>query len=190
MGTGHEAVGKAQQTGEVDRVSEVPPSGVPPPSASAQPGESILQKKGQPIPRLPEPPAANDGAGSPMEISALKAIDLDDMIQRLLDAAYAGKVTKTVCLKNAEIFAICSAAREVFLSQPALLELAPPVKIVGDIHGQYTDLIRMFEMCGFPQLKLPIPGRLRRSRQAKLGDNPTADVLQAQVPRELLSPPR
>jgi serine/threonine-protein phosphatase PP1 catalytic subunit len=149
-GLGHEGVGKAQQTGEVDRVSEVPPSGVPPPSASAQPGESILQKKGQPIPRLPEPPAANDGAGSPMEISALKAIDLDDMIQRLLDAAYAGKVTKTVCLKNAEIFAICSAAREVFLSQPALLELAPPVKIVGDIHGQYTDLIRMFEMCGFP----------------------------------------
>ncbi|UPX13835.1 Protein-serine/threonine phosphatase [Ascochyta rabiei] len=150
VGHGHEAVGKAQQTGEVDRVSEVPPSGVPPPSASTQPGESILQKKGQPIPRLPEPPTANDGAGSPMEISALKAIDLDDMIQRLLDAAYAGKVTKTVCLKNAEIFAICSAAREVFLSQPALLELAPPVKIVGDIHGQYTDLIRMFEMCGFP----------------------------------------
>ncbi|KAG9200824.1 hypothetical protein G6514_006680 [Epicoccum nigrum] len=151
VGTGqHDAVEKAQQTGEVDRVSEVPPSGVPPPSASAQPGESILQKKGQPIPRLPEPPAANDGAGSPMEISALKAIDLDDMIQRLLDAAYAGKVTKTVCLKNAEIFAICSAAREVLLSQPALLELAAPVKIVGDIHGQYTDLIRMFEMCGFP----------------------------------------
>ncbi|KAJ4992708.1 Serine/threonine-protein phosphatase PP-Z [Stagonosporopsis vannaccii] len=150
VGTGHEAVEKAQQTGEVDRVSEVPPSGVPPPASSAQPGESILQKKGQPIPRVPEPPAANDGAGSPMEISALKAIDLDDMIQRLLDAAYAGKVTKTVCLKNAEIFAICSAAREVFLSQPALLELAPPVKIVGDIHGQYTDLIRMFEMCGFP----------------------------------------
>nr|GFD57978.1 hypothetical protein [Tanacetum cinerariifolium] len=64
VGTGHhEAVEKAQQTGEVDRVSEVPPSGVPPPSASAQPGESILQKKGQPIPRLPDPPAANDGAG-------------------------------------------------------------------------------------------------------------------------------
>ncbi|KAL6712361.1 serine/threonine protein phosphatase Pzh1 [Coniothyrium glycines] len=150
LGTGHEGISKAQQTGEVDHVSDVPPSGVPLPLASAQPGESILQKKGQPIPRLPEPPAPTDGSGSPMEISALKSMDLDDMIQRLLDAAYAGKVTKTVSLKNAEIFAICSAAREVFLSQPALLELAPPVKIVGDIHGQYTDLIRMFEMCGFP----------------------------------------
>jgi serine/threonine-protein phosphatase PP1 catalytic subunit len=150
VGTGHEHVDRAQRTGEVDHVSDAPPSGVPPTSTTAQPGESILTKKGQPIPRNPEPPAANDGAGSPMETSALKPADLDDMIQRLLDAAYAGKITKTVCLKNAEIFAICSAAREVFLNQPALLELAPPVKIVGDIHGQYTDLIRMFEMCGFP----------------------------------------
>lgn len=147
---GHEAITEAQQTGEVDHVSDAPPTGVSPPLASAQPGESILQKKDQPIPRVPDPPAATDGSGSPMEISALKSMDLDDMIQRLLDAAYAGKVTKTVSLKNAEIFAICSAAREVFLSQPALLELSSPVKIVGDIHGQYTDLIRMFEMCGFP----------------------------------------
>ena len=150
QGTAHEGVSKAQETGEVDHVSDIPPSGASVPLASAQPGESILQKKDHPIPRIPEPPAANDGQGSPMEISALKSMDLDDMIQRLLDAAYAGKVTKTVSLKNAEIFAICSAAREVFLSQPALLELSAPVKIVGDIHGQYTDLIRMFEMCGFP----------------------------------------
>lgn len=76
--------------------------------------------------------------------------DIDDMIARLLDAGYSGKVTKSVCLKNAEITAICQAAREVFLSQPTLIELSPPVKIVGDVHGQYSDLIRLFEMCGFP----------------------------------------
>jgi len=150
LGSGHGSINKAQQSGEVDQVSDAPPSGVPPPSSTQQPGESILQKKDQPIPRIPDAPSATDGTGSPMEISALKSMDLDDMIQRLLDAAYTGKVTKTVCLKNAEIFAICSAAREVFLSQPALLELSAPVKIVGDVHGQYTDLIRMFEMCGFP----------------------------------------
>ncbi|PVH90876.1 serine/threonine-protein phosphatase PP-Z [Periconia macrospinosa] len=150
LGTGHSAVNKAQRTGEVDHVSDAPPSGMPLPAASAQPGEPILQRKDQVIPRIEQPSTSGDGAGSPMEISALKTIDLDDMIQRLLDAAYTGKVTKTVCLKNAEITAICSAAREVFLNQPALLELAAPVKIVGDVHGQYTDLIRMFEMCGFP----------------------------------------
>ena len=80
----------------------------------------------------------------------IKPFDIDDMIQRLLDAGYAGKVSKSLCLKNTEIVAICQAARESFLSQPTLVELSPPVKIVGDVHGQYSDLIRLFEMCGFP----------------------------------------
>ena len=80
----------------------------------------------------------------------LKPFDVDDMIQRLLEVGYTGKVSKSLCLKNTEITAICLAAREVFLSQPALIELSPPVKIVGDVHGQYSDLIRLFEMCGFP----------------------------------------
>ncbi|PFH54458.1 hypothetical protein AMATHDRAFT_134879 [Amanita thiersii Skay4041] len=80
----------------------------------------------------------------------LKPLDIDDMIQRLLDVGYTGKVSKSLCLKNNEIVAICTAARDVFLSQPTLVELSPPVKIVGDVHGQYSDLIRLFEMCGFP----------------------------------------
>lgn len=42
------------------------------------------------------------------------------------------------------------AAREIFMSQPTLVELTPPVKIVGDVHGQFGDLIRLFEMCGLP----------------------------------------
>ncbi|KAJ3815966.1 Metallo-dependent phosphatase-like protein [Lentinula lateritia] len=80
----------------------------------------------------------------------LKPFDVDDMIQRLLDVGYTGKVSKSLCLKNTEITSICLAARDVFLSQPTLVELSPPVKIVGDVHGQYSDLIRLFEMCGFP----------------------------------------
>ncbi|KAF9324136.1 hypothetical protein BG006_000828 [Podila minutissima] len=84
-----------------------------------------------------------DGKGS-------KSVDVDDMISRLLDAGYSGKISKSVCLKNSEILFICQQARDVFLSQPTLIELNAPVKIVGDIHGQYTDLLRLFEMCGFP----------------------------------------
>ncbi|KAG6336674.1 hypothetical protein ID866_2421 [Astraeus odoratus] len=80
----------------------------------------------------------------------MKQFDVDDMIQRLLDVGYTGKVNKSLCLKNAEIVAICQTARDIFLSQPTLVELSPPVKIVGDVHGQYSDLIRLFEMCGFP----------------------------------------
>lgn len=79
-----------------------------------------------------------------------QAFDVDDMIQRLLDVGYTGKVSKSLCLKGTEITAVCIAARDIFLSQPTLIELSPPVKIVGDVHGQYSDLIRLFEMCGFP----------------------------------------
>ncbi|KAJ1678838.1 serine/threonine protein phosphatase Pzh1 [Spiromyces aspiralis] len=79
-----------------------------------------------------------------------KQFNIDDMIFRLLEAGFSGKVSKTVCLRNSEIIAVCHAAREVFLAQPTLLELAAPVKITGDIHGQYTDLLRLFDKCGFP----------------------------------------
>lgn len=79
-----------------------------------------------------------------------KPIDIDETIQKLLDAGYAAKRTKNVCLKNSEIAQICEKAREIFLAQPALLELSPSVKIVGDVHGQYADLLRLFTKCGFP----------------------------------------
>jgi hypothetical protein len=39
---------------------------------------------------------------------------------------------------------------QVFLAQPALLELSAPISVCGDIHGQYHDLLRIFEMNGFP----------------------------------------
>ncbi|KAJ2674428.1 serine/threonine protein phosphatase Pzh1, partial [Coemansia spiralis] len=79
-----------------------------------------------------------------------KQFSVDDMIFRLLDAGFSGKVTKSVCLRNSEIIAVCQAAREVFLAQPTLLQLAAPVKITGDIHGQYSDLLRLFDKCGYP----------------------------------------
>lgn len=95
-----------------------------------------------------EPMSASNGGAAGKD--KIRQLDVDDMIQRLLDVGYTGKVSKSLCLKNAEIVAICQAAREVFLNQPTLIELSPPVKIVGDVHGQYSDLIRLFEMCGFP----------------------------------------
>ncbi|EFW15837.1 serine/threonine protein phosphatase Pzh1 [Coccidioides posadasii str. Silveira] len=157
LGRGHENVNAAQRSGEVDHVSEAPPTGAGQSIVSQKPGESILIKRDNMInPVLRDlngsSPSESIGMnGSPgMGIGSLKSIDVDDMITRLLDAGYSAKVTKAVCLKNAEIIAICAAVREVLLSQPALVELSAPVKIVGDVHGQYTDLIRLFEMCGFP----------------------------------------
>lgn len=57
---------------------------------------------------------------------------------------------KVVNMTENEVRALCLKSREIFLSQPILLELEAPLKICGDIHGQYTDLLRLFEYGGFP----------------------------------------
>ncbi len=36
------------------------------------------------------------------------------------------------------------------MSQPVLLELEAPIKICGDVHGQYYDLLRILEFGGYP----------------------------------------
>lgn len=74
---------------------------------------------------------------------------LDDIVGRLLEGGRSGG-GKQVQLSEAEIRQICVEARRVFLSQPNLLQLRAPIKVCGDIHGQYVDLIRIFERGGFP----------------------------------------
>ncbi|XP_062084843.1 serine/threonine-protein phosphatase PP1 [Humulus lupulus] len=71
---------------------------------------------------------------------------LDDILRRLLE----GKGGKQVQLSEGEIRQLCVNARQVFLSQPNLLELHAPIRICGDIHGQYLDLLRLFEYGGYP----------------------------------------
>ncbi|XP_008462714.1 serine/threonine-protein phosphatase PP1-like isoform X1 [Cucumis melo] len=100
---------------------------------------------------------------------------LDDIINRLLEVR--GRVGKQVQLSESEIRQLCQVSREIFLQQPNLLELEAPIKICGfplvkwsivdepeevfmwtenanadtcDIHGQYSDLLRLFEYGGLP----------------------------------------
>ncbi|KAF3784859.1 Serine/threonine-protein phosphatase [Nymphaea thermarum] len=74
---------------------------------------------------------------------------LDDIIRRLLDAKNS-RTTKRVNLTEGEIRQLCVASKAIFINQPNLLELEAPIKICGDIHGQYSDLLRLFEYGGFP----------------------------------------
>lgn len=53
-------------------------------------------------------------------------------------------------LPENQIRQLCIKTREIFLSQPSLLELSAPVVICGDIHGQYDDLLRHFDKVGYP----------------------------------------
>ncbi|KAB2005907.1 hypothetical protein ERO13_D11G278800v2 [Gossypium hirsutum] len=80
-----------------------------------------------------------------MEGSMDKGV-LDDIITRLLE----GKGSKQVQLSEGEIRQLCINSRQIFLSQPNLLQIHAPIRICGDIHGQYQDLLRLFEFGGYP----------------------------------------
>lgn len=49
-----------------------------------------------------------------------------------------------------EIVFLCQTVQPVLLSQPTVLDLQPPLTIVGDIHGQYHDLLRIFDQNQYP----------------------------------------
>lgn len=75
--------------------------------------------------------------------------NLDNIINKLLNVRGA-RPGKMVSLRANEINFICTQARDILLTQPMLLELEAPIKICGDIHGQYFDLLRLFEYNGYP----------------------------------------
>lgn len=79
----------------------------------------------------------------------VQEFNIDAFIERLLEVR-CGRPGTLVEMKEDEIRYICEKSREIFLAQPILLELEAPLQICGDIHGQYTDLLRLFEHGGFP----------------------------------------
>jgi serine/threonine-protein phosphatase PP1 catalytic subunit len=74
---------------------------------------------------------------------------VDGIISTLISAKNK-KAGTNVNLSPNDVIQLCNTAKEILLSQPMLLELGAPIKICGDIHGQYNDLLRLFEYGGFP----------------------------------------
>jgi len=86
---------------------------------------------------------------------------LDDIIERLIyHDKYPGYTINEnksgttgnlpYILKEREIRILIQEAENVFREQPVLLELVPPINILGDIHGQFKDLLYHFDVGGFP----------------------------------------
>ncbi|KAG6470290.1 hypothetical protein ZIOFF_071355 [Zingiber officinale] len=49
-----------------------------------------------------------------------------------------------------EISELCDSAERIFTSEPTVLQIKAPVKIFGDLPGQFGDLMRLFDEFGAP----------------------------------------
>ena len=61
-------------------------------------------------------------------MAAQNEVDLDSVIDRLLEVRRS-RPGKEVKLEEYEIKYLCTKAREIFISQPILLELEAPIKV-------------------------------------------------------------
>ncbi|KAL0230227.1 hypothetical protein PCE1_003789 [Barthelona sp. PCE] len=77
-------------------------------------------------------------------------LNLDSLIERLISVRNRSNRQSIVPISESEILSLIKKATEVLKEQPVCLELRPPLKICGDIHGQFLDLLRLFQHGGFP----------------------------------------
>lgn len=76
-----------------------------------------------------------------------------DTLQAMVDSLLKVRTEPpgtSVFLSEKDIMDLCMAVRPILMGQPMLLELMAPMKICGDIHGQYHDLLQMLEKVGYP----------------------------------------
>ena len=76
-------------------------------------------------------------------------MNVDSIIEKLLSVR-GNKPGKTVDLKEEEIKFLIDKSLPIIKEQKMLVELEAPLHVCGDIHGQYYDLLRIFEHCGYP----------------------------------------
>ena len=76
-------------------------------------------------------------------------MNVDTIIEKLLSVR-GNKPGKQVDLKEEEIKFLIDKSLPIMKEQKMLVELEAPLHVCGDIHGQYYDLLRIFEHCGYP----------------------------------------
>jgi len=81
-----------------------------------------------------------------------EAFDVDALFNHLLDQRnHEPRDGKPAKMTERQLEALCRLARGIFEEQPMMLELDAPMKVAGDIHGQFFDLLRLMEFGGSPE---------------------------------------
>ncbi|GMM33310.1 protein-serine/threonine phosphatase [Saccharomycopsis crataegensis] len=77
--------------------------------------------------------------------------DIDSIIEKLIEIGLSKSYSNSsLVVSKREVNYIIAKSKEIFLRQPTLLELSSPIKVVGDLHGQFNDLLRILKLSGFP----------------------------------------
>ena len=78
-----------------------------------------------------------------------KKFDVDEIIEKL-PQANSYKPNKEVPPLESEIRRLIIKVKQIFMEQPVFIELDSPINICGDTHGQFYDLLRLFDYGGEP----------------------------------------
>ncbi|CAE6973128.1 sds21, partial [Symbiodinium sp. CCMP2592] len=71
--------------------------------------------------------------------------DFEKLLAGLLHPRY---LTRPGKLQESDLWTLCCHCKEVFLSEPMLLKLEPPMCVVGNMHGHFDQLVKLLERCG------------------------------------------
>jgi len=66
-------------------------------------------------------------------------VDLDECISRL---------SKKELLAESVVEAICAKTKELLMKESNVVHIRAPVTVVGDIHGQFFDMMEIFKIGG------------------------------------------
>lgn len=104
-------------------------------------------------------PAAESSGKGPLpakrklrpEERAQGVLDVDLVLEGLMEMRSGQPLeTRNARLTEEQLDLLIQEVTAIFAEQPVLLELDAPMRIAGDIHGQFYDLLRLFEYGGHP----------------------------------------
>eukprot|EP00250_Pteridium_aquilinum_P013389 c21313_g1_i2 orf=756-3668(+) len=68
----------------------------------------------------------------------------------LLPRGWKPPTRRQFFLDGNDVAELCDLVQQIFQREPTVLKLKAPLKIFGDLHGQFGDLMRLFDEYGYP----------------------------------------